>query len=312
MAESRRGLGRGLSALLDEVGAAEVPATPEARAAAGPAPAAPAVSGALDAPIELIRRNPEQPRRVFAQAELDELAASVKEKGVIQPILVRAMPGAPGEYQIVAGERRWRAAQLAGLHSVPVLVRELSDAEVMEIALIENVQRADLNPIEEAQAYQTMAQRFSHTQDALARIVGKSRSHVANTMRLLRLPAPVIEHLEAGRLTAGHARALLDVEGAEALAQRIVDQGLNVRQTEVLARQAGEAGGGGKAATAPRKPKGKDADTRALEADLAEVLGLDVEIRDAGGAGELRIRYATLEQLDDLCRRLTRAAPGVG
>jgi len=225
---------------------------------------------------------------------------------------VRALPDAPGEYQIVAGERRWRAAQLAGLHTVPVLVRELSDAEVMEIALIENVQRADLNPIEEAQAYQAMAQRFSRTQDALAKIVGKSRSHVANTMRLLRLPAPVIEHLEAGRLTAGHARALLDVEGAEALAQRIVDQGLNVRQAEALARQAGEAGAG-KAATAPRKTKsGKDADTRALEADLAEVLGLDVEIRDAGGVGELRIRYATLEQLDDLCRRLTRAAPGVG
>jgi len=309
MAESRRGLGRGLSALLDEVGAAEVPATPEARAAAGPA-AAPAVGGALDVPIELIRRNPEQPRRMFAQAELDELAASVKEKGVIQPILVRAVAEAPGEYQIVAGERRWRAAQLAGLHTVPVLVRALSDAEVMEIALIENVQRADLNPIEEAQAYQTMALRFAHTQDALAKIVGKSRSHVANTMRLLRLPAPVIEHLEAGRLTAGHARALLDVEGAEALAQRIVDQGLNVRQTEILARQAGEAGGSAKAAPA-RKPKpGKDADTRALEADLAEVLGLDVEIRDAGGVGELRIRYATLEQLDDLCRRLTRAAPG--
>lgn len=310
MAESRRGLGRGLSALLDEVGAAEVPATPEARAAATTTAPAPAAGGALDVPIELVRRNPEQPRRVFAQAELDELAASVKEKGVIQPILVRAAPEVAGEYQIVAGERRWRAAQLAGLRSVPVLVRELSDAEVMEIALIENVQRADLNPIEEAQAYQTMAQRFSHTQDALARIVGKSRSHVANTMRLLRLPPPVIEHLEAGRLTAGHARALLDVEGAEALAQRIVDQGLNVRQTEVLARQAGDAGGVARPAPAPRKARGKDADTRALEADLAEVLGLDVEIRDAGGVGELRIRYATLEQLDDLCRRLTRAAPG--
>ncbi|MGA0603670.1 ParB/RepB/Spo0J family partition protein [Caulobacter sp. KR2-114] len=310
MAESRRGLGRGLSALLDEVGAQELPATPEARAAAPVA--APAAGGALDVPIELIRRNPEQPRRSFAQAELDELAASVKEKGVIQPILVRPVEGVAGEYQIVAGERRWRAAQLAGLHTVPVLVRELSDAEVMEIALIENVQRADLNPIEEAQAYQAMALRFAHTQEALARIVGKSRSHVANTMRLLRLPAPVIEHLEAGRLSAGHARALLDVAGAETLAQRIVDQGLNVRQTEILARQAGEAAAPGKPAAA-RKPKaGKDADTRALEADLAEVLGLDVEIRDAGGAGELRIQYATLEQLDDLCRRLTRAAPPVG
>jgi ParB family chromosome partitioning protein len=309
MAESRRGLGRGLSALLDEVG--EVPATPEARAAApaAGAAAAPAAGGALDVPIELIRRNPDQPRRVIVQADLEELANSVREKGVIQPILVRALEDAPGEYQIVAGERRWRAAQLAGLHTVPVLVRELNDLEVMEIALIENVQRADLNAIEEAQAYQAMAQKFGRTQETIAKMVGKSRSHVANTMRLLRLPAPVLEHLEAGRLTAGHARALLDIDEAEAIARQIVDKGLNVRQTEVLARKASDAATPGKAPS-PRKPRIKDADTRALESDLAEVLGLEVEIRDAGGAGELRIQYATLEQLDDLCRRLTRASPG--
>jgi ParB family transcriptional regulator, chromosome partitioning protein len=300
MAESRRGLGRGLSALLDEVDAAPAPATAEARAA----------SGALDVPIELIRRNPDQPRRVFNQADLDELADSVREKGVIQPILVRALDDHPGEYQIVAGERRWRAAQLAGLHTVPVLVRELNDLEVMEIALIENVQRADLSALEEAQAYQAMVQKFSRTQETVAKMVGKSRSHVANTLRLLRLPAPVLEHLEAGRLTAGHARALLDIDGAEDIARQIVDKGLNVRQAEALARKASDAATPGKA-PAPRRPRGKDADTRALEADLAEVLGLDVEIRDAGGAGELRIQYATLEQLDDLCRRLTRAAPGV-
>ena len=299
MAESRRGLGRGLSALLDEVESAPVPAAPEARAA----------SGALDVPIELIRRNPDQPRRTFGQAELDELAASVREKGVIQPILVRPLEEAPGEYQIVAGERRWRAAQLAGLHTVPVLVRELNDLEVMEIALIENVQRADLNAVEEAQAYQAMAQRFSRTQETIAKMVGKSRSHVANTMRLLRLPAPVLEHLEAGRLTAGHARALLDIDEAEDLARQIVDRGLNVRQTEALARKASDAATPGKA-PAPRRATVKDADTRALEDDLAEVLGLEVEVRDSGGAGELRIKYATLEQLDDLCRRLTRAAPG--
>ena len=300
MAESRRGLGRGLSALLAEVEATPAPATPEARAA----------SGAQDVPIELIRRNPDQPRRVFNQGDLDELAASVREKGVIQPILVRALPDAPGEYQIVAGERRWRAAQLAGLHTVPVLVRELNDLEVMEIALIENVQRADLSALEEAQAYQAMVQKFSRTQETVAKMVGKSRSHVANTLRLLRLPAPVLEHLEAGRLTAGHARALLDIDGAEDIARQIVDKGLNVRQTEALARKASDAATPGKAPS-PRKKRGKDADTRALEADLAEVLGLDVEIRDAGGAGELRIQYATLEQLDDLCRRLTRAAPPV-
>ena len=299
MAESRRGLGRGLSALLDEVESTPVPAAPEARAA----------SGALDVPIELIRRNPDQPRRTFGQAELDELAASVREKGVIQPILVRPLEEAPGEYQIVAGERRWRAAQLAGLHTVPVLVRELNDLEVMEIALIENVQRADLNAVEEAQAYQAMAQRFSRTQETIAKMVGKSRSHVANTMRLLRLPTPVLEHLEAGRLTAGHARALLDIDEAVDLASHIVDRGLNVRQTEALARKASDAATPGKA-PAPRRAKVKDADTRALEDDLAEVLGLEVEVRDSGGAGELRIKYATLEQLDDLCRRLTRAAPG--
>ncbi|MBS0411988.1 MAG: ParB/RepB/Spo0J family partition protein [Proteobacteria bacterium] len=300
MAESRRGLGRGLSALLDEVEATPAAATSEARAA----------SGAQDVPIELIRRNPDQPRRVFNQGDLDELAASVREKGVIQPILVRALPDAPGEYQIVAGERRWRAAQLAGLHTVPVLVRELNDLEVMEIALIENVQRADLSALEEAQAYQAMVQKFSRTQETVAKMVGKSRSHVANTLRLLRLPAPVLEHLEAGRLTAGHARALLDIDGAEDIARQIVDKGLNVRQAEALARKASDAATPGKAPS-PRKARGKDADTRALEADLAEVLGLDVEIRDAGGAGELRIQYATLEQLDDLCRRLTRAASPV-
>lgn len=301
MAESRRGLGRGLSALLDEVGAAEVPATPEARAAADPATAAaPVASGALDAPIELIRRNPEQPRRVFAQAELDELAASVKEKGVIQPILVRAMPGAPGEYQIVAGERRWRAAQLAGLHSVPVLVRELSDAEVMEIALIENVQRADLNPIEEAQAYQTMAQRFSHTQDALARIVGKSRSHVANTLRLLQLPEEIQALVREGRLSAGHARTLIGAEEPKTLADQIIDKGLSVRDAEALARK------GGSPAAAPKPAPRKSADTLSLERDLAERLGLQVQILDKDGKGELRIRYADLEQLDEVCRRLTR------
>ncbi len=302
MAESRRGLGRGLSALLDEVDnapAAPVAAAPEARAA----------SGALDVPIELIRRNPDQPRRIFTEVDLNELAESIREKGVIQPILVRPLDEAPGEYQIVAGERRWRAAQLAGLHTVPVLVRALNDLEVMEIALIENVQRADLNALEEAQAYQAMAQRFSRTQETIAKMVGKSRSHVANTMRLLRLPASVLEHLEAGRLTAGHARALLDIDEAEALAKQIVERGLNVRQTEVLARKASDAATPGKGPS-PRRPKGKDADTRALEDDLAEVLGLEVEIKDAGGAGELRIKYATLEQLDDLCRRLTRAAPG--
>ncbi len=289
MAEGRRGLGRGLSALLEET---ESAATPEGRRTAG----------ALDIAIELIRRNPDQPRRIFGEDELDELAASIRQRGIIQPILVRPLADYPGEYQIVAGERRWRAAQRAGLHVVPAVVRDLDELEVMEIALIENIQRADLNALEEARGYAAMIKRFNRSQETIAGIVGKSRSHVANTLRLMRLPQAVQDHLEAGRLTAGHARTLLDLDEAETIAQDIVRRGLNVRQAEAIAKRlrAGPAG-----ETPPAA--GKDADTRALESDLSEALGLMVEIRDAGGAGEVRIAYQTLEQLDDLCRRLNRA-----
>jgi ParB family chromosome partitioning protein len=291
MAEGRRGLGRGLSALLDEARAAE---TPEGRTA----------TGALDLPIETIRRNPEQPRREFDVVALDELAESIRERGVIQPILVRPLRDVPGEYQIVAGERRWRAAQLAGLRVMPALVRELDELEVMEIALIENIQRADLNALEEARGYVAMTTRFGRSADAIAKIVGKSRSHVANTVRLTRLPAVVQEHLEAGRLTAGHARALLDLDEAPELAARIIAQGLNVRQTETLAREIRDPRPGGKAGKP--MPRFKDADTRDLEESLRDVLGLKVEVRDAGGKGELRISYATLEQLDEVCTRILR------
>jgi ParB family transcriptional regulator, chromosome partitioning protein len=290
MAE-RRGLGRGLSALLDE---AEGATTPEGRRAVG----------ALDIPIELIRRNPEQPRRHFDEEELRELAASIGARGVLQPILVRPLPDSSGEYQIVAGERRWRAAQAAGLRAMPALIRDLDDLEVMEVALIENVQRADLNPLEEARGYAAMSERFNRNAETIADIVGKSRSHVANTLRLMRLPKAVQEHLEAGRLTAGHARAIVDLDQAEAFAAQIVKKGLNVRQTEAMARRARA-----KPPRAAPDQKERDPDTRALENDLSDVLGLEVEIRDSGGAGEVRIRYATLEQLDDLCRRLTRAGP---
>jgi ParB family chromosome partitioning protein len=289
MAEGRRGLGRGLSALLGET---ESASTPEGRRAAG----------AQEIAIGLIRRNPDQPRRVFGEDELDELAASIRQRGIIQPILVRPLPDYPGEYQIVAGERRWRAAQRAGLHLVPALVRDLDELGVMEIALIENIQRADLNALEEARGYAAMMKRFNRSQETIAGIVGKSRSHVANTLRLIRLPRAVQDHLEAGRLSAGHARALLDLDEAEAIAQDIVRRGLNVRQTEAIAKRLRA----GPVKKAPQPP-GKDADTRALENDLSETLGLSVEILDAGGAGELRIAYKTLEQLDDLCRRLTRA-----
>ena len=294
MAEGRRGLGRGLSALLDEARAAT---TPEGREAAG----------AMDLPIEAIRRNPEQPRREFDAGALDELAESIRERGVIQPILVRPLPGIAGEYQIVVGERRWRAAQLAGLRAIPALVRDLDELAVMEIALIENIQRADLNALEEARGYVAMTKRFGRSAEAIAKIVGKSRSHVANTVRLTRLPAAVQDHLGAGRLTAGHARALLDLDEAPQIAARIIAQGLNVRQTEALVRHARDPKTGGRPrAKAARK---KDADTRDLEDSLRDALGLNVVIRDVAGKGEVRISYQSLEQLDDLCARMLRGGP---
>ena len=292
MAESRRGLGRGLSALLDE-----------AESGAEGAHAAPAGEGARELPIELIHRNPDQPRTQFAEADLAELADSIREKGVLQPILVRPSRHEPGEYQIVAGERRWRAAQLAGLKAVPALVRELGDNQAFEIAIVENVQRTDLNPLEEANAYSALMGRMNYSQDEAARVVGKSRSHVANTLRLATLPPGVKAHLMAGRLTAGHARAIATAADPEALADLIVSKGLSVREAEALAKSS--AANRPKKASGPRRAP-KDADTHALEADLEEVLGMAVEILDRGGSGELKIRYATLEQLDELCRRLTR------
>jgi len=292
MAEGRRGLGRGLSALLgdaDEGDAAE--------------------AGAIDSlsvremPIELLHRNPDQPRWVFGDEELEELAGSIRDKGVLQPILVRPKAGLAGEYEIVAGERRWRAAQKAGLKTVPIITRELDDLQVLEIAVIENVQRADLSAIEEANAYRQLMDRFGRSQETVAEAVGKSRSHVANTLRLLALPQGVQDHLIARRLTAGHARAIATATNPDALADIIVAKNLSVREAESLARKADAP----KKASGPRKvaPR-KDADTLALENDLADVLGLAVEVVDRGGAGEIRIQYESLEQLDDVCRRLTR------
>lgn len=286
-AEGRRGLGRGLSALLGD---------PEAPSQA------PEGGGPREIPIELIARNPDQPRRTFGEAEIDELAASIREKGVLQPILLRPSPGKAGEYQLVAGERRWRAAQKAGLRAMPAVVRELDDLQVLEIAIVENVQRADLNALEEALGYRALMDKFGRTQEAVAQVVGKSRPHVANALRLLNLPPEVQAMLSDGRLTAGHARALVGAPDPLALAQQVVDRGLSVRETEALVRRPAEA----KSAKPSTGRVSRDADTAALENDLADVLGLDVELRHKGGAGELRIRYTTLEQLDDLCRRLMR------
>lgn len=289
MAENRRGLGRGLSALLGEVEEIAHAAAPE--------------EGVREIPIELIHRNPDQPRQHFGAAELAELEASIRDKGVLQPILVRPSPSKAGEFEIVAGERRWRAAQQAGLGVIPALVRALENEKAYEVSIIENVQREDLNPLEEAQGYDVLVSRFGYTQDQVATRVGKSRSHVANMLRLIQLPERVREHVIRGRLTAGHARALLSTPDAERLADMAVARGLSVREVEGLARGGGPASRRRKA-SGPRRAK--DADTAALEADLEDALGMSVDVADRGGAGEVRIRYATLEQLDEICRRLTR------
>ncbi|MGN6210168.1 ParB/RepB/Spo0J family partition protein [Asticcacaulis sp.] len=298
MSEKNRGLGRGLSALLGD----QDTSSPKTGAEATEARGAEAVRG-LEQPIELLVRNPDQPRRTFVESDIDELAASIREKGILQPILVRPAPGQAGHYQIVAGERRWRAAQKAGLHTVPVIIRELDDLDVLEIGIIENVQRADLNPIEEARGYKVLQDRFGRTQDALAQVVGKSRPHIANTLRLLALPEGVQDHVLHGRLSAGHARALITSENADALADEVIAKGLSVRQTEALVR---EEQAGPKAPSVPKARPQQNADTLSLEQDLQEALGLTVKLDDRGGRGELRLSYASLEQLDELCRKLMK------
>jgi ParB family chromosome partitioning protein len=288
MAESRRGLGRGLSALLGE----EIEPALAGQPVAG--------EGVRELPIELVHPNPEQPRRHFAETEIAELADSIRDKGVLQPILVRPSPRRGGEYEIVAGERRWRATQAAGLTAIPALVRELPDDRALEISIVENVQREDLNALEEAFAYKALMDRFGYTQDKAAAMVGKSRSHVANTLRLTGLPENAREHLREGRLSAGHARAILSARDPAGLTEAIVARGLSVREAESLAR------GGLKSRKASGPRRAKDADTASLEADLEDALGMGVDVADRGGAGEVRIRYQSLEQLDELCRRLTR------
>lgn len=247
-------------------------------------------------PIELMRASPNNPRKYFAEADLEDLAKSIRDKGLLQPIVVRPLFG--GEYEIVAGERRWRAAQRAGVHDVPVLIRELNDGEALEIALIENIQRSDLNPLEEARAYGMLLEQFNYTQLQLADSVGKSRSHIANTLRLLNLPESVRSQIEQGNLTAGHARALVATDSPAELADQIIKLGLSVRQAEGLARDA----------IPGRKPKPKvekDADTKALEKTLTESLGFKVEIVHKGEAGgTMVISYKTLDQLEDICQRL--------
>ena len=302
MSEKQRGLGRGLSALLGDQDT-NSPRTGAEAAEARAAERGSETGRGLEQPIELLVRNPDQPRRLFVEADIDELAGSIREKGILQPILVRSAPGQPGHYQIVAGERRWRAAQKAGLHTVPVIIREMDDLDVLEIGIIENVQRADLNPIEEARGYKVLQDRFGRTQDALAQVVGKSRPHIANMLRLLGLPEVVQDHVLHSRLSAGHARALITSDKAEALAEEVIAKGLSVRQTEALVR---EELAGPKTPAAPKVRPQQNADTLSLEQDLQEALGLMVKLDDRGGKGELRLAYASLEQLDELCRKLMK------
>lgn len=286
----RRGLGRGLSALLGEV-TTEQPIAPGAERTAG----------VQMIQVAAIEPNPDQPRRHFDDAALDELAASIGARGLIQPIVLRPHPYSGG-YQIIAGERRWRAAQRARIHELPAIVRELSDSETLELAIVENVQREDLNAIEEAEAYQRLIGDFGHTQEALGRLVGKSRSHVANLMRLLDLPKPVRDMVADGRLTMGHARALVTAPNAEELADEVVRRELSVRDAEKLAR-AGKPGGGKPAA--PRVDQPADADIAALERHLGDILGLKVTIEHDGKGGRIAIAYSTLDQLDLVCQRLS-------
>jgi ParB family chromosome partitioning protein len=281
----RSRLGRGLASLIGDMGA-EAKASPERP------------RGQRRVSIEFLHPNPRNPRRHFAAPELDELAASIKERGVIQPIAVRPAPGASGAFEIIAGERRWRAAQRAGIHDVPVVVLDVSDAEALELAIIENVQREDLNPLEEAAGYQALGDEFKYGQDEIARIVGKSRSHVTNMLRLLKLPEAVQACIRSGELSAGHARALIGHADAEALTREIVARGLNVRQVEALVREH--------VARSPRAKPGKDADTAALEKRLGDALGLKVAIQDKDGRGAVHIAYNDLDQLQEIVRRLER------
>jgi ParB family transcriptional regulator, chromosome partitioning protein len=286
--EARPRLGRGLAALIGDAGN-ETAAIERLR-------------GQRLVPIEFLRPNPRNPRKDFKESELDDLSASIKERGILQPILVRAITGVADAYEIVAGERRWRAAQRANVHDVPIILIEADAKAALEIAVIENVQRADLNALEEAMGYEQLGNEFGYSQGDLARIIGKSRSHIANTLRLLKLPKLSRQMLAEGHLSAGHARALLSVSDPDAIAKRIVEQGLSVRDVERLTQQETENSAGRAKTNAARRDK--DADTRALERDLSNALGLTVSIDGRGERGEVRIRYKDLEQLDGLCARL--------
>jgi ParB family transcriptional regulator, chromosome partitioning protein len=290
---TRSRLGRGLASLIGDVGAESSVERPR---------------GQRRVPTDSLRPNARNPRRVFSDADLDELAASLRVRGIIQPIAARPVRGSTDHYEIIAGERRWRAAQRAGLHEVPVVIIEATDAEALQLAIIENVQRADLNPLEEADGYRALMDEFGHSQEDIAKFIGKSRSHVANTLRLLKLPDAVKAHINSGKLDAGHARMLIGLPNAEVLAAEIVDRGLNVRQVEAMAREFVRKSGKprGYAKDRAAHAEGKSVDTLALERRLSDVLGLTVSIDDHNGRGTLSVRYQSVDQLDEVVRRLDR------
>ena len=285
-----RGLGRGLSALMADVDTGQSTAAPR--------------KAETHIPVERVHPNPDQPRRAFNEAALAELASSIKEKGIIQPLIVRPIASRPENYEIVAGERRWRAAQIAQLHEVPVIVRTFDDTEVLEIAIIENIQRADLNPVDEAAGYRQLMDKFGHTQDQMSKALGKSRSHIANLLRLLNLPDDVQRMLTDGQISAGHARALVGHPFASALARQIVENGLSVRDAERLAKQ--DTNKAPKTSTASKSSSNKDADTLQIEAELSATLGMKVSIDHAGAGegGKMVLSYRNLDQLDDLLQAL--------
>jgi ParB family chromosome partitioning protein len=285
---SRSRLGRGLASLIGDMGAESTTVVDRGR-------------GQRRVPIELIRANPKNPRKHFSEAELDDLANSIRERGIIQPIVVRQARGAE-TFEIIAGERRWRAAQRAALHDVPVVVVEANDSEALQLAIIENVQRTDLNPIEEAAGYQALADQFKYAQEDIARVVGKSRSHIANTLRLLKLSAPIQTLVNEGKLSAGHARMLIGQPNAEQLAQDIIARGLNVRQVEDLARENPQ-----RIEKKSRPSQQKDANTIALEKRVSDILGLTVSVDHRGEGGTVHIKYRDLDQLDEIMKRLARS-----
>lgn len=300
--QKARGLGRGLSALMADIEHPNSTGMPVNES-----------TSVLDRlmPIDMIEPNPDQPRKTFSDDALAELADSIRQKGVLQPLIVRVSPRNPDRYEIVAGERRWRAAQIAQLHVLPVLIRSFTDTEVLEIAIIENIQRADLNAIEEATGYRQLMDKFGHTQEHLAQALGKSRSHIANLLRLLTLPEEVKVYLRDNQLTQGHARALVTVANPSDVAHKIIQQNLSVREAERLVKSIKAKKNQVTSAAPEPGPKGKDADTRSLELDLSAQLGMSVTIehKEISGGGQMVIKYRSIDQLDELCVLLSAIAP---